>query len=193
MELIAFLLFIGFVSWSIKKMSENKSNENHKEKSAEVVNSSLSIDTRSINLIDNISGYFQKNNIRYWLSEDRKSFRTGFDLDSEGCYDMFINIYDNHLSFACEVMTHIEDDTVAKTLEITSRINQYYNFGQLNFFFESRVIAFKVVYPLYQNELNEDKFRMYFNGALDGARNCRPVIKKVLEEGEEPVIAVMNI
>jgi hypothetical protein len=34
---------------------------------------------------------------------------------------------------------------------------------------------------------------MYFDGTLDGARNCRPVINKVLVEGEEPAIAVMSI
>lgn len=193
MELIAFLLFIAFINWTINKMDNNKSTIEKIVKTSEAEKPNLSTILENSNLAEKISGYFKKNNIRYWLSEDQKSFRTGFDLDNEGCFDMFINIHDNHLSFVCEAMTQIEDDDVAKTLEIISRINQYYNFGQLNFFFESRVIGFKIVYPLYQNFLNENKFSMYLDGALDGARNCRPVIKKVLVEGEEPVIAVMNI
>ena len=191
MELIALLLFIAFI-WTINKMDAKKTSNEKLEKSLFIVNPNLSVIVDNNNLTEKISGYLQ-NNIRYWLSEDQKSFRTGFDLDSEGCFDMFVNIHDNHLSFACEVMTQIGDDDVAKTIEITSRINQYYNFGQLNFFFENRVIVFKIVYPLYHNELDENKFRMYFDGALDGARNCRPIINKVLVEGEEPAIAVMNI
>ena len=193
MELIALLLFIAFIVWTINKMDAKKTSNEKLEKSPFIVTPNLSVITDNSNLVEKISGYFQKHNIRYWLSEDQKSFRTGFDLDSEGCFDMFVNIHDNHLSFACEVMTQIGDDDVAKTIEITSRINQYYNFGQLNFFFENRVIVFKIVYPLYHNELDESKFRMYFDGALDGARNCRPVINKVLVEGEEPAIAVTSI
>jgi hypothetical protein len=193
MELIALLLFIAFIVCTINKMDAKKTSNEKLEKSPFIVTPNLSVITDNSNLVEKISGYFQKHNIRYWLSEDQKSFRTGFDLDSEGCFDMFVNIHDNHLSFACEVMTQIGDDDVAKTIEITSRINQYYNFGQLNFFFENRVIVFKIVYPLYHNELDESKFRMYFDGALDGARNCRPVINKVLVEGEEPAIAVTSI
>jgi len=193
MELIALLLFIGLVISSINKMDKNSSTIKKSPKTSEVEKENLPKPIDERNLAERIAGYFQNNNIRYWISEDQKSFRSGFDLGNEGCFDMFINIHDNHLSFACEVMTHIEDDAVVRALEITSRINQYYNFGQLNFFFESRVIAFKIVYPLYHNELDESKFRMYFDGALDGARNCRPVINKVLVEGEEPAIAVMNI
>jgi hypothetical protein len=193
MELIALLLFIAFIIWSINKMDNKKSNEEKLEKNLVVAKPNLSVIVDNSNLAEIISSYLQKINIRYWISEDQKSFRSGFDLGNEGRFDMFINIHDNHLSFVCEVMTHIGDEAVSKTTEITSRINQYYNFGQLNFFFESRVIAFKIVYPLYHNELDESKFRMYFDGALDGARNCRPVINKVLVEGEEPAIAVMNI
>ena len=193
MELIALLLFIGLVISSINKMNKKSSTIKKLPKTSEAEKQNLPTVIVDRSLAEIIAGYFQKNNIRYWLSEDQKSFRTGFDLNNEGCFDMFINIHDNHLSFECEVMTQIEDDAVARTLEITSRINQYYNFGQLNFFFESRVIVFKIVYPLYHNELDECKFRMYFDGALDGARNCRPVINKVLVEGEEPAIAVMNI
>ena len=193
MELIALLLFIGLVISSINKMNKKSSTIKKLPKTSEAEKQNLPTVIVDRSLAEIIAGYFQKNNIRYWLSEDQKSFRTGFDLNNEGCFDMFINIHDNHLSFECEVMTHIEDGAVARTLEITSRINQYYNFGQLNFFFESRVIVFKIVYPLYHNELDESKFRMYFDGALDGARNCRPVINKVLVEGEEPAIAVMNI
>jgi len=193
MELIALLLFIAFIIWTINKRDAKKSKNEKLEKTPEVANTNLSVIVDNNNLVEKISDYLQKHNIRYWLSEDQKSFRTGFDLDSEGCFDMFVNIHDNHLSFACEVMIQIGDDDVAKTIEITSRINQYYNFGQLNFFFENRVIVFKIVYALYHNELDESKFRMYFDGALDGARNCRPVINKVLVEGEEPAIAVMSI
>lgn len=193
MELIALLLFIGLVISSINKMDKKSSTIKKLPKTSEAEKRNLPTVIEDRSLAEIIAGYFQKNNIRYWLSEDQKSFRTGFDLNNEGCFDMFINIHDNHLSFECEVMTHIEDGAVARTLEITSRINQYYNFGQLNLFFESRVIVFKIVYPLYHNELDESKFRMYFDGALDGTRNCRPVINKVLVEGEEPAIAVMNI
>jgi hypothetical protein len=193
MELIALLLFIGIFNWSVNKMDKKPSNSKNIGESNESENPSLPLDIKDENLAVRIAGYFQKNNIRYWLSEDQKSFRIGFDLDNEGCFDMFINIHDYHLAFACEVMNEIEDEAVAKTLEITSRINQFYNFGQLNFFFESRLLFFKIVFPLYQNDLNESKFRMYFDAAMDGARNCRPVIKKVVIEGEEPAIAVMSI
>ena len=193
MELLIFLLFIAFVVWTINKMDKNKSTTKNNPETTNPKKLVLPIISESRNPDQIIKDYFNKNNIRYWLSEDKKSFRTGFDLDNEGSFEIFINIHNTHISFVCDIVNHIENYEIEKTLEIISRINQYYNFGQINFFFESRIVAFKLGYPFYENILNEDKFGMYFNGVLDGARNCRPIIKKVLVEGEEPAIAVMNI
>lgn len=192
MEWMILILLIAFLGWVYGKINANKiDRKNIAEKKTNRNINYIEV-VESSNLSERICGYLKKDNIRHWLSEDRKLIRIGFDVDKEGCFDIFINIHDNHLSFVCEVMADIQDEVVAKSIEISSRINQYYNFGQLNFFFESRVIAFKIVYPLFQNELNESKFEMYFSGALDGARVCRPIVKRVVEEGEEPIIAAMS-
>jgi hypothetical protein len=145
------------------------------------------------NMINLIADYFKKNNIKYWLSEDQKTFRVGFDLENEGKYEVFINIHENYLIFNCEVLDEITDDAVTNTIDIITRINQFYNLGFLNFYFESRIVAFKNVYVLFENELTENKFQLYFDSTIDGARSCRPLVTKVAIDGEEPIIAMMNI
>jgi hypothetical protein len=145
------------------------------------------------NLIALISEYFNKNNIRYWLSEDHKTFRVGYDLTDEGKFEIFINVEEHYLLFNCAVLEDVKDEAVANTLDIIARINQFYNLGFLNFYFESRVVGFKISYLLFENELTENKFKTYFECTIDGARSCRPLITKVAVEGEEPIIAMMNM
>jgi hypothetical protein len=145
------------------------------------------------NLITLISEYFNKNNIRYWLSEDHKNFRVGYDFTGEGKFEIFINVEEHYLLFNCAVLEDVKDEAVANTLDIIARINQFYNLGFLNFYFESRVVGFKISYLLFENELTENKFKTYFECTIDGARSCRPLITKVAVEGEEPIIAMMSM
>ena len=145
------------------------------------------------NLISLISEYFNKNNIRYWLSEDHKTFRVGYDLTGEGKFEIFINVEEHYLLFNCAVLEDVKDEAVTNTLDIIARINQFYNLGFLNFYFESRVVGFKISYLLFENEMTENKFKTYFECTIDGARSCRPLITKVAVDGEEPIIAMMNM
>ena len=194
MELIIFLILLMlFVNWSLNKIDKQifKQKISDKSKKKEKMKTPNFIAPQ--NLISLISGYFNKNNIRYWLSEDHKTIRVGFDLEKEGTFDIYIKINDNYINFNCAVLEDIKDEAVANTLDILARINQFYNLGFLNFYFENRLVAFKISYLLFENELTENKFKLYFDSTIDGARSCRPLISRVAIDGEEPIIAMMSI
>ena len=196
MELIAFLiLLVVVVIWSIKKIDSNTIRKNTIDQNNKTDKEKMSTPnfTTAKNVTSQISEYLKKNNIRFWLSEDSKTFRVGFDLEHDGKYEMFIYLSDGYITFTCGVIEDVNDEAVSKTAEIVTRINQFYNFGHLNFYYESRVVAFKNVYIFYENELTENKFRMYFDLTLDGAKDCRSLVSKVVNDGEEPVIAMMNL
>ena len=194
MELFIFLILLMLVvNWSMNKIEKQvvKQKNSDKEKEKKKMNTPNFIAPQ--NLITLISEYFNKNNIRYWLSEDHKTFRVGYDLTGEGKFEIFINVEEHYLLFNCAVLEDVKDEAVANTLDIIARINQFYNLGFLNFYFESRVVGFKISYLLFENELTENKFKTYFECTIDGARSCRPLITKVAVEGEEPIIAMMSM
>ena len=194
MELFIFLvLLMLIVNWSMNKIDKQvvKQKILDKEKEKKKMNTHNFI--APTNIVALISAYFNKNNIRFWLSEDQKTFRVGYDLTDEGKFEIFINVEDHYLLFNCAVLEDIKDEAVANTLDIIARINQFYNLGFLNFYFESRVVGFKISYLLFENELTENKFKTYFECTIDGARSCRPLIKKVAVDGEEPIIAMMSM
>ncbi len=194
MELFIFLvLLMLIVNWSMNKIDKQvvKQKILDKEKEKKKMNTHNFI--APTNIVALISAYFNKNNIRFWLSEDQKTFRVGYDLTDEGKFEIFINVEDHYLLFNCAVLEDIKDEAVANTLDIIARINQFYNLGFLNFYFESRVVGFKISYLLFENELTENKFKTYFECTIDGARSCRPLITKVAVEGEEPIIAMMSM
>jgi len=194
MELFLFLvLLIIVVAWSMRSVDKQVAKQKDADKLKLVANMNAAKIKTPQNMINLIADYFKKNNIKYWLSEDQKTFRVGFDLENEGKYEVFINIHEHYLIFNCEVLDEITDDAVTNTIDIITRINQFYNLGFLNFYFESRIVAFKNVYVLFENELTENKFQLYFDSTIDGARSCRPLVTKVAIDGEEPIIAMMNI
>ena len=194
MELFIFLVLLMLVvNWSMNKIDKQVV----KQKIIDKVKEKKKMNTHNFiaptNIVALISAYFNKNNIRFWLSEDQKTFRVGYDLTDEGKFEIFINVEDHYLLFNCAVLEDIKDEAVANTLDIIARINQFYNLGFLNFYFESRVVGFKISYLLFENELTENKFKTYFECTIDGARSCRPLITKVAVEGEEPIIAMMSM
>lgn len=194
MELFIFLILLMLVvNWSMNKIDKQVV----KQKIIDKVKEKKKMNTHNFiaptNIVALISAYFNKNNIRFWLSEDQKTFRVGYDLTDEGKFEIFINVEDHYLLFNCAVLEDIKDEAVANTLDIIARINQFYNLGFLNFYFESRVVGFKISYLLFENELTENKFKTYFECTIDGARSCRPLITKVAVEGEEPIIAMMSM
>ncbi len=194
MELFIFLILLMLVvNWSMNKIDKQVV----KQKIIDKVKEKKKMNTHNFiaptNIVALISAYFNKNNIRFWLSEDQKTFRVGYDLTYEGKFEIFINVEDHYLLFNCAVLEDIKDEAVANTLDIIARINQFYNLGFLNFYFESRVVGFKISYLLFENELTENKFKTYFECTIDGARSCRPLITKVAVEGEEPIIAMMSM
>ena len=194
MELFIFLVLLMLVvNWSMNKIDKQVV----KQKIFDKVKEKKKMNTHNFiaptNIVALISAYFNKNNIRFWLSEDQKTFRVGYDLTGEGKFEIFINVEDHYLLFNCAVLEDIKDEAVANTLDIIARINQFYNLGFLNFYFESRVVGFKISYLLFENELTENKFKTYFECTIDGARSCRPLITKVAVEGEEPIIAMMSM
>lgn len=194
MELFLFLvLLIIVVTWIMRSVDKQVAKQKDADKLKIVANMNAAKIKTPQNMINLIADYFKKNNIKYWLSEDQKTFRVGFDLDNEGKYEVFINVNENYLIFNCGVLDEITDEAVINTIDIITRINQFYNLGFLNFYFESRVVAFKNVYVLFENELTENKFQLYFDSTIDGARSCRPLVTKVAIDGEEPIIAMMNI
>ena len=194
MELFLFLvLLIIVVTWIMRSVDKQVAKQKDADKLKIVANMNAPKIKTPQNMINLIADYFKKNNIKYWLSEDQKTFRVGFDLDNEGKYEVFINVNENYLIFNCGVLDEITDEAVINTIDIITRINQFYNLGFLNFYFESRVVAFKNVYVLFENELTENKFQLYFDSTIDGARSCRPLVTKVAIDGEEPIIAMMNI
>lgn len=196
MELIAFLiLLVVVVIWSIKKIDSNTIRKNTIDQNNKTDKEKMSTPnfTTAKNVTSQISEYLKKNNIRFWLSEDSKTFRVGFDLEHHGKYEMFINLFNDYIAFTCGVIEDVSDEAVSKTAEIVTRINQFYNFGHLEFYYESRVVAFKNEYILFENELTENKFRMYFDLTLEGSKDCRSLVSKVVNDGEEPVIAMMNL
>ena len=194
MELFIFLILLMLVvNWSMNSIDKQVVKQKITDKKMENKKMNTPNFIAPQNLITLISEYFNKNNIRYWLSEDHKTFRVGYDLADEGKFEIFINVEEHYLLFNCAVLEDVKDEAVANTLDIIARVNQFYNLGFLNFYFESRVVGFKISYLLFENELTENKFKTYFECTIDGARSCRPLITKVAVEGEEPIIAMMSM
>lgn len=194
MELFLILvLLIIVVTWSMRSVDKQVAKQKDADKLKLFANMNAAKIKTSQNLVNLIANYFKKNNIKYWLSEDQKTFRVGFDLENEGKYEVFIYVNEHYLIFNCGVLDEITDEAVINTIDIITRINQFYNLGYLNFYFENRVVSFKNVFVLFENELTENKFQLYFDSTIDGARSCRPLVTKVAIEGEEPIIAMMNI
>jgi len=194
MELFIFLILLMLVvNWSMNSIDKQVVKQKITDKKMENKKMNTPNFIAPQNLITLISEYFNKNNIRYWLSEDHKTFRVGYDLTGEGKFEIFINVEEHYLLFNCAVLEDVKDEAVANTLDIIARVNQFYNLGFLNFYFESRVVGFKISYLLFENELTENKFKTYFECTIDGARSCRPLITKVAVEGEEPIIAMMSM
>jgi hypothetical protein len=195
MELLAFLLpLIVFVNWSLNRIEKQTSrqkeidNLNQQKKNKEMNNSS-----KKDLLIDKITAILKNRKLTYWVAQDEKSIKVSFSLNEGQVFDIFIYLSENFIEFSCPILLDVSDESVSSTAEIVTRLNQYYNFGNLRFYYESRAIVFQTIFILFENEITENKFMMYFDFTLEGARDCRPLVSKVVIDKEEPVIAMMGL
>lgn len=197
MVMLAFLLsLIVFVNWRLNRIEKQTTkqkeidklvlqNKNNDEKK--------NLLNKEIQMIDKITNILRNNGLKYWVSQDEKSIKVSFTLSEGQIFDMFIYLSDNFLEFNCPVLFDVSDYSVSSAAEIVTRLNQYYNFGNLKFYYESRTIVFQNIFVFYENEITENKFMMYFDFTLEGARDCRPLVSKVVIDKEEPVIAMMGL
>jgi hypothetical protein len=145
-------------------------------------------------LIEQISDYLKIDNLKHWVLEDDTVIRLGIELEDKECYELFIMVPEkqHYIEFKCVVQIDVPDESVLKTAEMIARINQFFSFGHLIFYFETREVVFENVMILYENELTANKFKLFFEHTFNGAKHCRPLIQKVVLEGEDPVLAMMN-
>ena len=145
-------------------------------------------------LIEQISDYLKNDNVKHWVLEDDTVIRLGIELEDKECYELFIKVPEkqHYIEFNCVVQIDVPDESVLATTEMIARINQYFSFGHLIFYFETREVVFENVMILYENELTANKFKLFFEHTFNGAKHCRPLIQKVVLEGEDPVLAMMN-
>jgi hypothetical protein len=145
-------------------------------------------------LFQKISEYLKNDDIKFWVLEDNSVIRVGFELENKDCYELFIKIPEkqHYIEFKGIVHIDVPDESVLRTTEMIARINQYYSFGHLIFYFETREVVFENVMILFENELTIHKFKLFFDHTYNGAKYCRPLMQKVVLDGEEPVLAMMN-
>lgn len=85
MELFLFLvLLIIVVTWGMGSLDKQVAKQKDADKLKPVANMNAAKIKTLQNMINLIADYFKKNKIKYWLSEDQKTFRVGFDLENEG-------------------------------------------------------------------------------------------------------------
>ena len=191
------MLFVVIVNWSIDKIDDSteKINEEIFQKNILPETNEPLHPLTTLTLREQIAAHLKKGNVKFWFSDENPHFKIGYHFSPDDIYDLYFNVPKNekYIEFVCEVWTDIPDDAIDKICEIIARINQCYKFGYVNFFFESRLVTFNTTMILYENELTENKLELYIHDTVQGAQNCRPIIKMVLYEGVEPVIAMMNI
>lgn len=195
MELLVFLLsLILFVNWSLNRIEIQTTKQKEIDKlNQKNKNKTVGIAKQEEKMIEKITTILKSKRLNYWVAQDEKSIKVSFTLTEGQIFDMFIYLSDNFIEFNCPVLFDVSDDSVSSAAEIVTRLNQYYNFGNLKFFYESRTIVFRNNFILFENEITENKFMMYFDFSLEAAKDCRPLVSKVVIDKEEPVIAMMGL
>ena len=186
--------FYFLVNWSLNRTEKQTTKQKEIDKLIQKNNNkNIDVVKEEELMIDKITSILRSKGLNYWVAQDEKSVKVSFTLSEGQTFDMFIYFSDNFLEFNCPVLFDVSDDSVSSAAEIVTRLNQYYNFGNLKFYYESRTIVFQNNFILYENEITENKFMMYFDFTLEGARDCRPLVSKVVIDKEEPVIAMMGL
>ena len=194
MELEGFwILVILSVICLFLYIKDRKMNKEIKFNKKKVENDSQKKNDNS--LLEVVTGHLIRKNLRYWISDNNEFIRIPISDDYNENYDCYLKFFDDdrYLVFGCEVVTDIPDKAVQSTCEIITRINQYYHYGHLKFYIETRNICFTFEMINSEKELSFKNFEIWLDVVFNGAKTCRPVISKVEHENVEPFLAMMNL
>jgi len=142
-----------------------------------------------------ITDYLNKNNILYTTADGGSTYRIIYENGETDDHQILIKIPDqkSYIKFSCLIFRDVPDDTLSRSAEIITRINNRYILGNLLLMYEERLIIFEANMILTDiHQLTEECIEMYINETLKAGYWCKPLINKVIVDHEEPIIALLE-
>lgn len=143
-----------------------------------------------------VTTLLNKENYRYTVCNEGRQFQLGFKNGFDDTpFETFIEISDNsrYIEFTSIVYRDIPDDSLTKSIEVITRLNQNYVLGHYNFLFEERIVLFKAFYILdTKKTFSEELFFDHFEYVNRAPKYCKKILHDVINNNEEPILAIMN-
>jgi len=141
-----------------------------------------------------ITYWFVQNDIQYYVSNDKTSFKVSFE-DSDGdMADYFIETYFSTnkkiIMFHTRSNISIPNTKLIYVSEFINRMNQNLLIGSLYLNYETRKIDNRLIYYVGNSELSVEQFEFNY-GTLLGVKIKHSLIK-IIENHENPAIVAMD-
>jgi len=178
---ILFVLLIGYCIYNLYDDYSKKKKETNT-----IAETTVSTDSQVADILN-------KGEFKYSVSDGGKTFELCFVDNYEKVTNVYIETGEYFLKFTAVLYYDVPDDAISKVTEVLARMNQHCNLGFYKLFFEERMIVYQSnCYLSTKNFIPKPLFDHYFEGASYVPKNHRLILTNVIEQQEEPVIAMLN-
>jgi hypothetical protein len=191
--LICISLMIYF--YNFKKKNNLSSNDLNAPNQQEPQKKEITHDDLKKELCHRITDYLNKNKILYTTADGGSTYRIIYENGENDEHQILIEIPNqkSYIKFSCLIFRNVPDDALSRSAEIVTRINNRYILGNLMLMYEERLIIFEANMILTDiHQLTEEFIELYLNESIKAGYWCKPLIKKVIIDHEEPIIALLE-
>ncbi len=138
--------------------------------------------------------YFLNNNdIKYNVTNQGTLYNMTFGAEKAEV-ELFIRIdrEGGFVKFNSLLYPDIPDSKMMKVAELATRLNENMILGHFNVFYDLRMAAYESVIVLFDLELTSELLQLYMTYCKKASYDYRPLFKRVIENDEEPLLAVIS-
>lgn len=143
---------------------------------------------------EKLDAFFQSNEFQYTYRAEPNTFFLKFKsgIDEFSSFDLQISIRQYQLVFSIVCYEDVPTTKINQISELIARINCYVILGHFNLYYSERLITHQNYLFFNDAYLNGEVIDSYIQRSVKLFETFQPIILKVIEKDEEPILALLD-
>lgn len=154
----------------------------------------LPVQFNSVQIREKIESFLVNRNLHYDFKPDKNAFYLKFknSTDEFSSIDLQITMWEHSLLFSIIYYEDVPTNKTTQISELIARVNCYILSGHFNFYYKERLIAHRNYLLLADVYFTDELLDSYVEKSIRLFEKFQPIILKVIENNEEPILALLD-
>ena len=141
-----------------------------------------------------ISNFLKEKQLFFKTLNQGECFSIPFDLENRGSGEFIVAIENEYglIKFQAVLYRNLPDNAMYKISELSTRFNERLSYSKFNVLHDERILVYEMTHFLKLTELTNDILEFYVRNCIYALENYKPLVARVIEQGEEPILVVIE-